>query len=35
MFWFDLLQDSDKWLAVVIEVMNLRVPSNAGNILTS
>ena len=32
MDWIDLAQDSDRWWALV---MNLRVPSNAGNFLTS
>jgi hypothetical protein len=33
--WIDLAQDSDRWWALVIAVMNLRVPYNAGNLLTS
>jgi hypothetical protein len=30
----DLAQDWKKWRAVVNEVMNLFIPSNAGNFLT-
>ena len=30
----DLTRDGDKWRAVVHAVMMLRVPSNAGNLLT-
>jgi hypothetical protein len=30
-----LAQDMDRWQALVNVVMNLRVPSNAGNFLTS
>ena len=33
--WIGLAQDSDRWRTLVVTVMNLRVPSNAGNLLTS
>jgi hypothetical protein len=35
MEWIDVAQDTDRWQAIVNAVMNLRVPLNAGNVLTS
>jgi hypothetical protein len=33
--WIDVAEDKDKWRALVDTDMNLRVPQNAGNCLTS
>ena len=35
MDWIDLASDWDKWRALVNAVMNLTIPLNAGNFLTS
>ena len=35
MDWIELAQDRDRWRTLVTGVMNLRVPYNAGNFLTS
>jgi hypothetical protein len=35
MEWMDLVQNRDRWRALLNVVMNLRVPQNAGNFLTS
>ena len=34
MDWIGLAQDRDRWRTLVSAVMNLRIPSNAGNFLT-
>ena len=35
MDWIGLAPDRDEWLTLVSAAMNLRVPQNAGNFLTS
>jgi len=35
MDWIDLAEDRDRWQALVKAVMNIWVPQNAGNVLTS
>jgi len=35
MDWIDLVQDRDRWWAVVNAVMNLLIPYNAGTFLTT
>jgi len=34
MDWIKLAQDRDRWQALVMVVMNIRVPQNVGNFLT-
>jgi hypothetical protein len=33
--WIDLAEDRDRWRALVYKVLNLRVPQNVGNFLSS
>jgi hypothetical protein len=33
--WIDLAQDRGQWMALLNTVINLRVPQNAGNFLSS
>jgi len=35
MDWIDLARNRNRWLAVVNTTMNIRVPKNEGNFLTS
>jgi hypothetical protein len=35
MEWIQLVQDTDRWRALLNTVMNVRVPKNSGNFLNS
>jgi len=35
MDWIGMAQDRERWRTLVSAVMNLRIPCNAGNFLTS
>jgi len=35
MGWIDLAQDRGRWQSLVNAIVNLQIPSNAGNFLTS
>jgi len=35
MDWIDLAMDRDRWRVLVNAIMNLQIPQNAGNLLTS
>jgi hypothetical protein len=35
MDWIDMARDKDRWRALVNAVMNLRIPQNARNFLSS
>ena len=35
MDWIELAQDRDRWWALITVVINLQVPYNSGNFLTS
>jgi hypothetical protein len=35
MYWIDLAENRDRWWALANVVINLQVPQNAGNFLTS